>query len=136
MVNAAAHRFLPGAKGGLYGWERGKPSPAVILVEGLFDLAVLWQAGFRNVTCAMGSHLNARQFQQLCEGVSRTVYLAFDADVNGSGPQAAPPLSRRLWKQGVTALRVELPDGHDPHSFFARGGDGRQFPHLLQEATP
>ena len=32
----------------------------VILVEGLFNLAVLWQAGFRNTTCAMGSHLNGR----------------------------------------------------------------------------
>jgi hypothetical protein len=34
----------------------------VILVEGLFDYAVLWQAGFRNVTCALGNHLNAHQF--------------------------------------------------------------------------
>jgi hypothetical protein len=58
--NAAAHRFLPGAKCGLYGWERVKQSPEIILVEGLFDPAVLWQAGFRNVTCAIGSHLNAR----------------------------------------------------------------------------
>jgi len=136
IVNAPAHRFLPGAKGGLYAWERVKQSPKVILVEGLFDLAALWQAGFRNVTCAMGSHLNARQFQQLCDGVSRTVYLAFDSDVNGSGQQAAQQLSRRLLQEGVTVLRVELPDGHDPNSFFARGGDGRQFQHLLEEATP
>ena len=135
IVNAPAHRFLPGAKGGLYAWERVKPSPKVILVEGLFDLAALWQAGFRNVTCAMGSHLNARQFQQLCDGVSRTVYLALDSDVNGSGQQAAQQLSRRLLKEGVTALRVELPYGHDPNSFFARGGDGRQFQNLLEEAV-
>src|SRR5215831_4152428 len=32
--NAAAHRFLPGGKGGLYGWERVKHYPEVILVEG------------------------------------------------------------------------------------------------------
>ena len=63
--NAAAHRFLPGGKGGLYGWERVKQCPEIILVEGLFDLAVLWQAGFRNVTCAMGSHLNARSSTSL-----------------------------------------------------------------------
>ena len=120
----------------LYGWERVKQSPEVILVEGLFDLAVLWQAGFRNVTCAIGSHLNPRQFQQLCDGVSRTVYLVFDSDVNGSGQQAALQLSRRLLKEGVTVLRVELPDGHDPNSFFARGGEGRQFQRLLEEAVP
>ena len=135
IVNAPTHRFLPGAKGGLYAWERVMQLPEVILVEGLFDLAVLWQAGFRNVTCAMGSHLNARQFQQLCDGVSRTVYLAFDSDVNGSGQQAAQQLSRRLLKEGVMALRVELPDGHDPNSFFVRGGDGRQFQRLLEEAV-
>ena len=135
IVNAPTHRFLPGAKGGLYAWERVMQLPEVILVEGLFDLAVLWQAGFRNVTCAMGSHLNARQFQQLCDGVSRTVYLAFDSDVNGSGQQAAQQLSRRLLKEGVMALRVELPDGHDPNSFFVRGGAGRQFQRLLEEAV-
>jgi DNA primase len=80
--------------------------------------------------------LNARQFQQLCDGVSRTVYLAFDSDVNGGGQRAAQQLSRRLLTEGVTALRVELPDGHDPNSFFVRGGDGKQFQQLLKEAIP
>ena len=85
---APPHRFLPGAKGGLYAWEQAQSYPEVILVEGLFDYAVLWQAGFHNVTCSLGTHLNARQFRQLCDG-PRTVYLAFDADGNGSGQQAA-----------------------------------------------
>src|SRR5215471_10186445 len=70
----------PAAKGGLYGWERVNHYSEVILVEGLFDLVVLWQAGFRNATCALGSHLNAHQFRQLGDGVPRTVYLAFDSD--------------------------------------------------------
>jgi hypothetical protein len=33
----------------------------VILVEGLFDLAVLWQAGFLNTSSAFGIHLTAMQ---------------------------------------------------------------------------
>jgi DNA primase len=107
----------------------------VILVEGLFDYAVLWQAGFRNVTCSMGSHLNARQFQQLCDG-PRTVYLAFDSDDNQSGQQAAQQMSRRLWAQGVTARRVSLPNAHDPNSFFVQGGDAHQFQRLLETAHP
>src|SRR5215472_17277317 len=41
---APPHRFLPGAKGGLYAWEQVQQCPEVILVEGLFDYAVLWQA--------------------------------------------------------------------------------------------
>src|SRR3974377_2343220 len=59
--------------------SRSNNAPEVILVEGLFDYAVLWQAGFHNVTCAMGNHLNLRQYRQLCDR-PRTVYVAFDAD--------------------------------------------------------
>ena len=133
--SAPPHRFLPGGKGGLYAWEQVRRSPEIILVEGLFDYAVLWQAGFHNVTCSLGNHLNARQFLQLCDG-SRTVYLAFDADPNGSGQQAAQQISRRLWAQGVSARRVSMPDGQDPSSFFVQGGDAQRFQLLLQAARP
>ena len=70
--SAPPHRFLPGSKGGLYSWEQARTYPEVILVEGLFDYAVLWQAGFHNVTCSLGTQLNARQLRQLCDG-PRTV---------------------------------------------------------------
>jgi DNA primase len=134
-VSAAAppHRFLPGAKGGLYSWEQVRQYPEMILVEGLFDYAVLWQAGFHNVTCSMGNHLNAHQYRQLCDS-PRTVYLAFDADANGSGQQAAQSLAGRLREQGVDVHRVSLPDGHDPNSFFVQGGDAGQFQSLLESA--
>jgi DNA primase len=127
------HRFLPGVKGGLYSWDQARLYPEVILVEGLFDYAALWQAGFLNVTCSMGTNLNARQFRQLCDG-PRTVYLAFDADRNGSGQQAAQSLICRLAEQGVNVRTVALPDGHDPNSFFVQGGDARQFQSLLEVA--
>ncbi len=135
ICGSARHRFLPGAKGSLYLWEQVRRYPEVILVEGLFDYAVLWQAGFHNVTCSLGSHLNARQFQQLCDS-PRTVYLAFDADANGTGPRLSQCLSRRLWAQGIAARRVPLPEGHDPNSFFVEGGDARQFQSLLEAAQP
>ena len=61
-ASAPPHRFLPGSKGGLYCWEQVRRYPEVILVEGLFDYAVLWQAGFPHVTCSLGAHLNTRQF--------------------------------------------------------------------------
>ena len=104
-------------------------------MEGLFDYAVVWQAGLHNVTCSLGNHLNARQFQQLCDG-PRTVYLAFDADTNGSGPRAAQDLSRRLRAQGIKARRVTLPATHDPNSFFTQGGTRSQFQALLAAAQP
>ena len=134
-LSAAAppHRFLPGAKGGLYAWEEVRQCPEAILVEGLFDHAALWQAGFHNVTCAMGTQLNANQFRQLCDGM-RTVYLAFDADANGSGQHATQALAHRLREQRLNVRTVELPQGHDPNSFFTNGGDAGQFQALLETA--
>ena len=135
ITAAFAHRFLHGSKGGLYAWEQVQQCPEVILVEGLFDYAVLWQAGFRHVTSSLGTHLNACQFQQLCNR-PRTVYLTFDVDANGSGQQASQQLALRLRAQGISARRVLLPDGHDPNSFFVQGGDRGQFQSLLEAALP
>jgi len=119
----------------LYSWAQAQSYSEVILVEGLFDYAVLWQAGFHNVTCSLGTHLNARQFRQLCDG-PRTVYLTLDADSNGSGQLAAESLSRDLRERGITTYRVSLPEGHDPNSFFVQGGDAHQFQSLLEAARP
>jgi DNA primase len=132
---AFAHRFLPGSKGGLYAWEQVRKCPEVILVEGLFDYAALRQAGFPNLTCSLGTHLNPDQFHQLCDG-PRTVYLTFDGDDNQSGQQAAEQLAHRLGEQGICAHRVLLPQGHDPNSFFVEGGDALQFKSLVEAAQP
>jgi len=135
ITAAFAHRFLHGSKGGLYAWDQVQQYPEVILVEGLFDYAVLWQAGFRHVTCSLGTHLNACQLQQLCDR-PRTVYLTFDADANGSGQRASQELAPRLRAQGLSTRRVLLPDGHDPNSFFVQGGNRGQFQSLLEAALP
>lgn len=133
--SAPPHRFLPASKGGLYAWAQARSYAEVILVEGLFDYAALWQAGFHNVTCALGIHLNAHQLRQLCDA-PRTVYLAFDADPNGSGQRAAHRLQQTLQQRGVHTRLVLLPEGHDPNSFFTQVGDACQFQTLLEEARP
>jgi DNA primase len=132
---AFAHRFLPGSKGGLYAWEKVRRCSEVILVEGLFDYAALRKAGFSNVTCSLGTHLNCDQFHQLSDG-PRLVYIAFDDDANQSGRQAAEQLAHQLAEHGIPARRVLLPEGHDPNSFFVGGGDARQFQSLLEAAQP
>jgi hypothetical protein len=111
-LSAAAppHRFLPGGKGGLYAWARVRQYPEVILVEGRFDCALLWEAGFHNVTCSLGTHLNARQLRQLCDA-TRTVYLAFDADGNGSGYPVPHELVDLLLK-AVSLLEIERESFH------------------------
>ena len=123
----------------MYAWHKVHRHPEIILVEGLFDLAVLWQAGFLNVTCSLGTHLNALQFRQLCadhepSGKRRTVYLAFDSDVNGSGQRAAQRLSQRLRAAGISTRHVALPAGQDPNSFFVSGGSAAEFQLLLEQA--
>ena len=128
------HRFLPRPKGGLWGWGRVRHCPAVIVVEGLFDLASLWQAGFSNAVALLGSHFNDRQRAELCDGRERTVYLCLDADENGSGPRAARLWSQRLGQAGLRLLPVKLPEGFDPNRFFVAGGSAAEFSHFLEEA--
>jgi DNA primase len=135
------HRFLPGTKGGLYGWTQPLRFPRLILVEGLLDLAALWQAGFDNAVAALGSHLNPIQLSQLCQVGRRIVYICFDyicfdADPNGSGQRAAYRLSVQLRQAGVDALRVALPSGYDPNSFFTSGAGAGDFHLCLDRARP
>src|ERR1022692_3002895 len=103
-------------------------------VEGLFDLATLWQAGFRNTTCAIGTHLTPLQFQQLSEQPDRPVYIVFDQDENQAGQLAAHHLALRLAGVGVPARVVQLPAGHDPNSYFVAGATAAEFSDCLERA--
>jgi len=129
------HRFLPRPKGDLLGWELVRDFSELILVEGPFDVAVLWQAGFRNSTCAFGTHLTPAQIMQLSDCRERQVLLAFDSDANSAGLQAAHRLARRLQCTGLRARIVQLPPGHDPNSYFTAGATGNDFAQLLQQAN-
>jgi DNA primase len=133
---AFPHRLLPRSKGGLFAWDSLRHAPEVILVEGLFDLAVLWQAGFRHTTCAIGTHLTPAQFAQLCDRPDRRVWIVFDQDANQAGPQAAQQLARRLQAAGVSARVAHLPVGHDPNSYFAAGYAASDFAACLAQARP
>lgn len=131
---AFPHRLLPRSKGGLFAWESVRHFSIVILVEGLFDLAVLWQAGFRNTTCAIGTHLTPTQLAQLGDQPGRSVYLAFDHDENQAGQQAAHRLARQLESVGPRARLVPLPPGHDPNSYFGAGATAADFTDCLEQA--
>jgi len=133
---AFAHRFLRGSKGSLFAWELAHQFSSVILVEGLFDLAVLWQAGFRNTTCAFGTHLTPAQLRQLSDRPGHHVYLVFDQDENQSGQHASQALALRLRRAGLAVSLVQLPTGQDPNSFFVRGARAADFTLCLQGAQP
>jgi DNA primase catalytic core len=131
---AFAHRLLPRSKGGLFAWESVRSSSTVILVEGLFDVAVLWQAGFRNTTCAIGTQLTPAQLAQLADQPDRSVYIAFDQDDNQAGQKAAQQLAQDLHGTGVRAHIVRLPHGHDPNSYFVAGATTADFTDYLERA--
>jgi DNA primase len=133
---AFPHRLLPRAKGSLFAWELVSRFSSVILVEGLFDLAALWQFGFRNTTCAIGAHLTPVQFAQLADQPGRCVYIAFDQDPNQAGQEASHKLARRLESAGLKARIVALPTGHDPNSYFVVGATAADFLVCLQQAQP
>lgn len=133
---AFPHRLLSRSKGGLFAWESVSSFSNVILVEGLFDLAVLWQAGFRNTTCAIGTRLTPAQLAQFAEQPGRSVYLVFDQDDNQAGQRAAQQLARHLAGFGVSAHVVRLSAGHDPNSYFVAGATAADFTECLRRAQP
>lgn len=131
---AAPHRFLPRPKGGLFAWSTVGTFPDAILVEGLFDLAILWQAGFVNTTCAFGTHLTQAQLMQLSDRPDREVFIAFDSDPNGAGQDGARSLAQRLDNAGLKVRLVDLPEGHDPNSYFVSGATSADFDECLRRA--
>jgi len=133
---ALPHRLLARSKGGLFAWETVRHFSTVILVEGLFDLAVLWQVGFRNTTCALGTHLTPSQFQQLCDRPARLVYIVFDQDENQAGQGAAHQLAQHLQRAGMGAYIVQLPLGDDPNNYFVAGATAADFTTCLEQAHP
>jgi len=94
---AFPHRLLPRSKGGLFAWESVSTFSTVILVEGLFDLAVLWQAGFRKHHLRPRRPVTPAQWAQLTDQPGRLVYIAFDRDSNQAG-QKLPINSPCAWK--------------------------------------
>jgi len=131
---AFPHRLLPRSKGGLFAWESIGSFSTVILVEGLFDLAVLWQAGFRNTTCGIGMQLTPAQLAQLADQPGRSIYIVFDQDENQSGQRASHQLARHFQDAGIAARIVRLPHGHDPNSYFLAGATTADFAALLEGA--
>jgi DNA primase len=133
---AFPHRLLPRSKGALFAWGSVRHFSIVILVEGLFDLAILWQAGFRNTTCAIGTHLSSAHLAQLSETPGRCVYIIFDQDDNQAGQRAAHQLALQLRDLGLRSRIVHLPQGQDPNSYFAAGATAADFTACLQRAQP
>ncbi len=82
----------------------------VIVVEGFFDAAKVWQAGHRNVVALMGSSLSERQAERLQQKF-RSAVLMLDGDA--AGQAATEAITRRL-SQAMDVVPIHLQPGVQP----------------------
>jgi len=90
-----------------------------VLVEGYFDFAQVYQAGFRSVVASCGTALTPAQAQQLRRFTGRVV-LSFDPDAAGQG--AAARSCEMLVAEGFEVNVAILPAGEDPDTYVRTHG--------------
>jgi DNA primase len=90
-----------------------------ILVEGYFDFAQVYQAGFEGVVASCGTALTPQQAQQLRRFTNKVV-LSFDPDTAGQG--AAVKSCEMLVEEGLAVNVAILPTGDDPDTFVRKTG--------------
>ena len=91
----------------------------VVLVEGYFDFAQVFQAGYQSVVASCGTALTPQQAQQLRRFTSKVV-LSFDPDAAGQGATAKS--CEMLVSEGFDVNVALLPPGEDPDTFVRRHG--------------
>jgi len=103
-----------------------------VLVEGYFDFAQVYQAGFEAVVASCGTALTPQHSQQLRRFTSKVV-LSFDPDTAGQGATAKS--CEILVAEGFDVNVAILPPGEDPDTFVRR--QGRQgYRELLEQSRP
>lgn len=90
-----------------------------VLVEGYFDFAQVYQAGYQAVVASCGTALTSHQAQQLRRFTSKVV-LSFDPDAAGQG--AAAKSCEMLVAEGFEVNVATLPAGEDPDLCIRRHG--------------
>ena len=108
----------------LYGLNLSKAairqSGFAVLVEGYFDFAQVYQAGFQAVVASCGTALTPQQAQQLRRFTAKVV-LSFDPDAAGQG--AAAKSCEMLVAEGFRGERGRsCRPGEDPDTFVRKHG--------------
>jgi len=103
-----------------------------VLVEGYFDFAQVYQAGFQAVVASCGTALTPAQAQQLRRFTGRVV-LSFDPDAAGQG--AAAKSCEMLVTEGFDVNVAILPAGEDPDTYVRKHGHAG-YRERLKTSTP
>jgi DNA primase len=90
-----------------------------VMVEGYFDFAQVYQAGFTSVVASCGTALTPAQAQQLRRFTGRVV-LSFDPDTAGQG--AAAKSCEMLVAEGFDVNVAILAAGEDPDTYVQKHG--------------
>ena len=90
-----------------------------VLVEGYFDFAQVYQAGFQAVIASCGTALTPMQAQQLRRFTAKVV-LSFDPDAAGQGATAKS--CEMLVAEGFEVNVAILPTGEDPDTYVRKHG--------------
>ena len=100
-------------------WKSILECNEVIVVEGPFDLMVLYQNETKNVVCASGNSLT---FNNLCllRRFTSKAYIIFDGDEGGV--TGSKKLKEKFEQVGINALCIYLPKGYDPDSYVNEKG--------------
>ena len=105
----------------LYGLNLSKAAirtgGVVILVEGYFDFAQVYQAGFQAVVASCGTALTSTQAQQLRRFTGKVV-ISFDPDA--AGESAAAKSCELLVSEGFEVNVAILPTGEDPDTYVRK----------------
>ena len=103
-----------------------------VLVEGYFDFAQVYQAGFQAVVASCGTALTSQQAQQLRRFTDKVV-LSFDPDA--AGQVAAAKSCEMLVAEGFNVNVATLPSGKDPDTFIREEG-ARAYGDCLGKSQP
>ena len=129
------HLYLPGSHAGVFNHVCARASSYLLLTESLIDAATLWQAGYKNVTALYGTNGLTDDHTRLIQTHDiQRLYLVMDGD--DAGKRGAERTAQKLKALGLDIMAVELPDSHDPNSYFLDGGSVEKFDDLLKTAKP
>jgi DNA primase len=103
-----------------------------VLVEGYFDFAQVYQAGFQAVVASCGTAVTPQQAQQLRRFTSKVV-LSFDPDAAGQG--AAARSCEMLVAEGFEVNVAMLPAGQDPDTVIRSRGRA-DYAERLRQSRP
>jgi len=108
-----------------------KSEKNAFIVEGLFDVISLYQAGIKNVTASLGTALTISQTKLLSK-VTDTITFCFDTD--RAGDEATKRGIKLAQQQNLNIKVALIPQGKDPDESVRE--DRKAFVKILNEAVP